>query len=387
MSDVIVVGGACMGAATAFNLATRDVGVTVIERDPTLRHSSTLRSDGNVRIQFNLEENIRMSQYAMEVLDQFEDLMATEGHQPDPAARKQGNLFLVDEANREAADIGLELQRGLGCEVAWLSHDELASTFPPLVSERIVGATFGPNDGSVDPGAVTQGYRRAAIARGAVFETGVVLSLLREDGRATGVTLGDGTTRRADVVVVCAGAWSTGLLSAIGVEIPVQPVMRTVYVVATDVGRGLSLPSAFLPSGLYLLPEHEGTFVMAWSLPDDPVGFDFTPAHRDRFYDVLWPELAGWLPVFDRLEVVRSWAGLYEQNTLDANGIIGVWPEVEALYMATGFSGHGFQQCHAVGRHLAQLITGESPSLDLERLSPARVLTGSAVYEHAGRII
>jgi len=102
---------------------------------------------------------------------------------------------------------------------------------------------------------------------------------------------------------------------------------------------------------------------------------------------VIWPELVENLPAFDRLEVVRSWAGLYAQNTLDANAIVGEWPEMAGLYLAAGFSGHGFQQCHAVGRYLAELITGTEPFMDLSRLGPQRIIDGVALHEHAGRII
>lgn len=389
MSDVIVVGGACMGAATAYNLAgmERAASVTVFERDPSLRYSSTLLSDGNVRVQFNLEENIRISQYAMDVLADFADTMAVNGYRPEVAMRKQGNLFLVDHDGLAAARAGLDTQQSLGCGVRWLDASQITSAYPPLASDHLVGGTLGPDDGSVDPNAVTEGYRRAAMSKGVSFETAEVASLLVENDRATGVVLGDGSRRRADTVVVCAGAWSTGLLATAGVRIPVSPVMRTVYVVRTDVGRGLDMPSVFLPSGLYLIPEHDGTFLISWSLDDDPVGFDFTPADRSRFYEVIWPELVEWLPAFDRLEVVRSWAGLYEQNRLDANGIIGEWPGIDGLYQATGFSGHGFQQCHAVGRYLAELIAGRAPFMDLARLGPERIVAGRAVLEHAGRII
>jgi glycine/D-amino acid oxidase-like deaminating enzyme len=268
-----------------------------------------------------------------------------------------------------------------------LGGEEIATRFPPLASDRVAGGTLGPEDGSVDPGVVTDGYRRAAKARGVQFLTGEVASLITKGDVVDGVELTDGSRHDSGVVVMCAGAWSTGLLATAGVSIPVEPVMRTVYVVATGAGGGFDMPSVFLPSGIYLIPEHDGTFLMAWSLPDDPIGFDFTPARRDRFYEVIWPELVSWLPAFDRLEVVGSWAGLYEQNTLDANGIIGAWPELGGLYMATGFSGHGFQQCHAVGRYLAEIITGRDPFLDLSRLSPERIMTGVGVREHAGRII
>lgn len=386
---MVVVGGACMGAATAHHLLALapNLEVIVYDRDHSLARSSTLLSDGNVRIQFNLPENIAISRYALEVLETFADDMAVGDQRPDPAVRKQGNLFFVDAEGEEAARQGMALQLEAGGRVEWLDREEVGRRWEALASESFVGATFGPDDGSVDPTAVTTGYRRVAGSRGARFLEAEVVSVAVAGERVRGVELGDGTRVEADAVVVCAGAWSTGLLATAGIDIPVVPVMRTVYVVVTDVGKGTDLPSAFLPSGVYVIPEHEGRYLIAWSLPSDPVGFDFTPADRSRFYDVIWPELATHLPAWDRLEVVGSWAGLYAQNTLDANAILGEWPALSGLYQATGFSGHGFQQCHAVGRYLAELITGCPISLDLSRLGPKRIVAGEPLHEHAGRII
>ena len=384
---MLIIGGACMGAATAYHLVTAAPGLEVLvyDRDHSLALSSTLRSDGNVRVQFNLEENIAISLYALEVLATFADDMAVPGYRPDPLMRKQGNLFFVDAASREAARQGRERQLRMGAKVEWLEPEEIADRWPALATDAFLGATFGPDDGSVDPAAVTQGYRRKAAARGVRFLDGEVVALREVGGRAGGVTLADGEDVDGDAVVVCAGAWSGSLLATIGVEIPVIPVMRTVYVVAG--GYGPALPSFFLPSGVYVIPEHEDRFLIAWSLPSDPVGFDFTPAERSRFYDLIWPELVSHLPAWDSLEVVGSWAGLYELNTLDANAIVGEWPSLPGLYQATGFSGHGFQQCHAVGRYLAELITGRPPSLDLGRLGPERIVASKPLREHAGKII
>jgi glycine/D-amino acid oxidase-like deaminating enzyme len=170
------------------------------------------------------------------------------------------------------------------------------------------------------------------------------------------------------------------------VELPVLPVMRTVYVVSTTV-ETVGMPSLFLPSGVYALPESDRTWVMAWSRPEDPVGFDFTPAGRRRFTDIIWPELYRNIPVFDSLEVQSSWAGLYDVNTLDGNAIIGKWPTLDGLILATGFSGHGFQQSPAVGRYLAEKILDLAPVLDLSRLGPERILEGRPLHEHAGRLI
>ncbi|MGA7281090.1 MAG: FAD-binding oxidoreductase [Acidimicrobiia bacterium] len=389
VNRIVIIGGAATGWATAHHLLTLDpaLDVTVIERDPTLRYSSTMLSDGNVRIQFNLEENVAISVYAMECLDTFAGEMTVDGHVPEPQMRRQGNLFLVDEPGKADAMAGLATQQRLGCDAVWLDMAAIGARHPALASDHLIGGTFGPRDGSVDPNAVVEGYRRMAISRGAHSVNGTVESLALANGRVTGARLGDGSLIEADVMVVAAGAWSADLLATAGVSIPVDPVMRTVYVVAGEVEGSGSLPSVFLPSGVYIIPEHDRTFLIAWSTDDDPVGFDFTPAPRSKFYDVIWPELASNLPAFDRLEVVRSWAGLYAQNWLDANAIIGEWPDIGGLFLATGFSGHGFQQCHAVGRYLAELVTESIPSLDLRRLGPDRILSGEPLMEHAGRII
>ncbi len=91
--------------------------------------------------------------------------------------------------------------------------------------------------------------------------------------------------------------------------------------------------------------------------------------------------------MFDSLKVETSWAGVYDVNTMDGNAILGEWPRIKGLFLATGFSGHGFQQSPAVGRYLAESILGRNPTLDLSRLGGQRVLDQEPLYEHAGRLI
>jgi FAD-dependent oxidoreductase domain-containing protein 1 len=387
MSDVLIIGGSVMGSATAYHLLVRDpsLSVTVIEKDPSYRYASTLLSDGNVRVQFNLEENIRISLYGFEVLDEFADMMEVNGVRPDVSMKGQGNLFLVDEPNLRVAEEGLALQQSLGGQVEWMTPDTIASRYPTYATDAFVGGTLGLRDGSVDPNAVLQGYRRKAMSLGASFETGEATALLREGARVGGVALASGETIRVGTVVNTTGAWARGLLATVGIDLPVLPVMRNVFVIETPLSSS-GMPSVFLPSGVYVIPEQEHTWLVGMSLPDDPVGFDFV-VHQERFYEHMWPLLVEDLPAFDRLRIVRGWAGLYAVNTLDENAILGEWPELGGLYLANGFSGHGFQQCHAVGRYLAELILGLPPTLDLSRFGTQRILDGEGVFEHAGRII
>jgi glycine/D-amino acid oxidase-like deaminating enzyme len=387
--DVVIVGGAAMGSATAYHLRRLDpsLDVVVVEREPTYEHCSTLRSDGNLRVQFNLPENVQMSLHTFELLDTFADEFAVGDWRPRPAPRHNGNLFLTDEAGRDAAMAGLELQRSLGCDVEWLDADEVAERWPVYAGEgdEVVGGTFGPRDGAIDPTAVLEGLRRTAVALGAEYRSADVAGIEVRDGRVAGVSLADGGRVEAPVVVVCAGAWSTRLVATAGVEIPVDPIMRTVYVVESphDVTR---LPGAFLPSNLYTLPEASNRLQVAWSTDDDPSGFDFAFS-RGGFQETVWPELVRVLPAFDRLAVVGGWCGLYATNTLDHNAILGEWPELPGLHLATGFSGHGFQHTPAMGRYLSEVLTGSEVTLDLGRFSPQRILDGAPLREHAGRII
>lgn len=386
--DILIVGGGVMGSSIAYHLRRADpaASVAVVERDSTYQRASTVLSDGNVRVQFNLEENILISQHTLEVLETFATDMATSTYQPDPGVKRQGNLFTVTRDSEPWAIKGLETQVALGCRVEWLDGQEISNRFPRYENAGLVGGTLGHDDGSVDPTAVLRGYRSKAIELGAVFIESEVAALSMEANGVAGASTTSGESISARQVLVAAGAWSTGLLEDAGITIPVLPYMRTVYVVSTPF-EVTGLPSIFLPNGVYLIGESENMWLMGLSQPDDPIGFDFTPASRERFEERIWPGLVDHLPQFDKLTIERSWAGLYAVNGLDHNAIIGRWPSTENLYLATGFSGHGFQQAPAVGRYLAELLLDQPHVLDLSRLGPQRIVDNRPLHEHPGRVI
>ena len=380
--DIVIVGGGIMGSSTAYYLMKTApyLRVAVIEMDRTYSRASTTLSMANARIQFSFRPNVQISQYAFEVLENFEQEMAIDGIEPSIRYRREGNLFMVNEENRIAADTALKMQQDLGCDIEWWTPEQVRDRFPLYNPEGYVGASFGPKDGHLDAYGVLMGYRAKAISLGAEFIHAEVSEITKTGNRVAGVRLKSGEDISAGAVVNCAGAWCTEIARTAGVHLPVEPVKRQIFALDTKVKPDGPLPLTYLPSGMYFRTETGGLILLGKSLPEDPVGISFSWDEK-RFYDLLWAELAEFVPEFEELKLVRGWAGLYAMNTLDENAILGEWPELEGLFLANGFSGHGLQQAPAVGRYIAELITQQAHAMDLSMFSPVRILENQPLQE------
>jgi glycine/D-amino acid oxidase-like deaminating enzyme len=387
--DVIIVGGGVMGCATAYYLLKFDskLKVGIIEKDPSYEFASTLLSDGNMRIQFNIKENIQMSQYGLEVMQRFADEFEVDGVKPDVAFRQQGNLFVLDENSTEEAYEGYLLQKSLGCDVEWLTPEEVGKYYPLYNLKDCVAGTFGAKDGTMSPMGVLNGYKKKVIQFGAEYIHAEVSQVLREGNQVSGVKLSNGEILSSNIVMNAAGAWAKDVAESAGASIPVEPTKRQVTIVESNVHPEKVLPALFLPSGLYVIHEGEGMFMIGKCFADDYVGTDDFVWERSVFEEKLWQELVEYVPAFDRLKILRGWAGLYEVNRLDSNAILGEWYELKGFYLANGFSGHGFQQCHAVGRYMAELMLNKTPTLDLSIFSPNRIAENTPVFESRRKII
>ncbi len=380
--DVVIVGGGIMGSATAYYLMKADnsLRVAVVERDPSYARASTTLSMSNVRIQFSLKENIRISQYTVEILDRFEDEMTIEDRRPKIYYHREGNLFLVDRQNQRAAEKSFELQKKLGCRIEWWPPEKIKQHYGLYEPGDLIGATYGPDDGHIDAYAMLMAYKAKARSLGAVYLADDITEVNKAGGRVEGVSLASGQHLSAGFVVNCAGAWAARIAETAGVELPVIPIKRQVFTLDTAVKPEGSLPLTVLPSGMYFRTETGGIILLGKSMAEDPEGFNFSWDDR-RFMEILWPELAEFVPAFDRLKLVRGWAGLYAVNTLDGNAILGQWPEIKGFYLANGFSGHGLQQAPAVGRYLTELILAQPLTLDLGIFNPQRILENKPLNE------
>lgn len=210
--------------------------------------------------------------------------------------------------------------------------------------------------------------------------------LQTSDSRLTAAGLSNGESLPCDVCIVAAGAASGRLVAPLGIDLPVVPKKRTVFMFKAPFHLD-DFPMLFDSSGLWMRPEGDG-YIGGIQPPaelDTDADGDFEP-HHSLFEETVWPLLAWRIPAMEDLRPGRAWAGHYEVNTLDHNGVVGPHDELPNLIFATGFSGHGVMHAPSVGRAVAELLTcGAYRTIDLsplgwERIRSATPLAESIVY-------
>ena len=363
-ADVVIIGGGVMGTSTAYYLAKLGYKDIVLVEKNQLASGSTSLSAGGIRLQFSLEANIRI---AMESLWAFEHF--SEEFEAEIDFRQHGYLFLAAEPGDWAEfQANAAMQQRAGVPVRLLSPEEIGDMAPYLHLDDVVGGTFCPSDGYADPYSVTMGFARQARHLGVrICEETEALDIKVSQGKVRAVVTNEGEIATPAVVNV-AGPWAAHVGRMAGLELPVVPYRRQVFVTAPfdELPRQIPMIIDFGPSFYF---RREGvSILMGMTDHEEPPSFN---TNFDLEFLVKVAEKAAYrTPVLDRAGFMRGWGGLYA-ITPDDNPIIGQdIGGVEGFYCAVGFSGHGFMQAPAVGRILADLITSGQTDHDL---SPFRL--------------
>ncbi len=363
-ADVVIVGGGVVGVSAAYHLAEAGAGsVLLLERADRLGTGSTGACAGGFRHQFGSRVNVVLSIESIRLITSF-----SEEHGLPLDVAQDGYLFLVNSQSTWDEFLATaEMQRSLGVEVNVLTPEEAANLIPGISTEGLVGATFGPNDGIADPAGLTEGYATLARRAGARIETGVQANAIALNGdRVAGLTTSGGEIS-SPVVVNAAGVWARQLSATAGLDVPVDPIPRHVVVTAGFPGapdrRTLVVDVA---SSFYFHREGPGVLMGMGSPHEQP---SFETVVDDRFIsEELLPTAIRVLPPLEEAGVRSSWVGLYEM-TPDRHPILGEAPGVPGFFLATGFSGHGFQHAPVVGKLLAEMIVqGEAKTVDVSSL-------------------
>ena len=377
IADVAIIGAGVIGCSIAFHLARLGhTNVLLIDKEPLPGSGSTSKANGGIRAQFTTDINIAMSLASMDILD----ALADEIGEP-PVYRKAGYLFLTgDPARFSAMQTAAAFQRARGVSVEVLEAEGVRRKAPYAAGE-IVGGTFGPRDGFIDPGGLTNFFLREATRAGVRTRYGAEVTAIDRDGSGTFRLTTRAGEFRASAVVDAAGPFAGGVAALVGAEVPVVPVRRHLLVSGPEKTLPAEIPMT-IDADTGVLIRREGTRVLiAYSNPDEPPGFNsaFDPEFPLRIagqVDARFPAVgdAGF-------DIKRSWSGLYEV-TPDHHAVLGPVPGVDGFLVVAGFSGHGIMHAPAAGRAAAEmLVRGRSESIDVSALSLERFARGEAIHE------
>ncbi len=377
-AQVVIIGAGIVGASIAYHLALRGCrDVVILEQAETEVTGSTARSAAGVRHQFSNAVNILLSLYSIERLKHF-----TEEIGADPGLHQVGYLFLVSDPDDWAVyQRSAELQRSLGARVETLTVAEAARFVPGMNTDGLIGATFGPDDGFCDPHMIAMGYLKRAREMGVRLRRATAATGFRiENGQIKAVETPDGPLF-CETIVNAAGCWSGEVGALAGLDIPVLPYRRCIYVTEPFLAVPPAIPlTVDVSSGFYMRKEHE-SLIFGKSNHAEP------PSHSVQV-DWEWLDAvleAGLMrfPVLERagLAEKQCWAGSYE-ITPDDLPILGRNPALAGYIDASGFSGHGVMHSPATGLLMAEeILDGRAHTINIDDLRIARFAMAEKRFE------
>ncbi len=359
--DVAVVGGGITGLSVAWHLAQQRSGtVAVLEKTGIGAEASGVQP-GGVRQQWSTRVSCDL---AKESVDFYLDVADRLDARARPRLEQCGYLFVADSDEMLAAlEANVALQQSLGVPSLLVTPDESSSLVPGLLADGMTGASWCGEDGYFDkPQGVVEAFAEA-VARDGVTVARADVAQLERRGPAWSLSTRDGVRIEAGAVVVAAGYGSPQVVSSLGVDLPISKEARYLFFSAPITERLLE-PLVVASERRFAAKQLADGRVLASDLGadgDPESGRRHWRANVARGIRSLLPQLE--FVAFDLLV-----EGFYDV-TPDHQPILGTVGEHEGLWLAAGFSGHGFMMAPAVGRRLADAITGRVIDPSLHELS------------------
>jgi len=402
--DVAIIGAGIIGVSTAYALAQAGVRVAVFEKGAVACEQSS-RNWGWVRTLGRELPEVPLALRANQLWGQIQDRI-------DVGFRRSGILYLQEsDADAAGHQAWIDGARAYGIDARLLGSRE-ARGLLPQTARNWTGAMYSANDGVAEPQLAAPAIAALARAAGAqILEGCAVRGVELAAGRISAVVTERGRVA-AQAVLVAAGAWSRLFCGNLGADFPQLKVrgsvLRTTPVeggpAAAVNGRDFTCRkradggytvSQFGASMADVVPDSFRLmrhFLRSWLANRDfvrlRIGKRFfeelgmprhfpadraSPFERHRVLDPrpsergieqAWRRLTHAFPVFAQASILQSWAG-YIDVTPDAMPVMDAVPRLPGLYLASGFSGHGFGIGPAAGEAMAQLIQGRTPAIDL----------------------
>ncbi len=373
-ADVVVVGAGIFGASTAYQLCRGGAGkVLLLDRDGLCAGDSG-RTFGMVRRHYSNAVTARLAIRGTRTIVDWADEIGV----GDAGYVRTGYLLTVADRLVPACRDNVARLKGLGLNTSFVGPDEIAELEPLLSLEGIAAAAYEPEGGFADVHKMVLGWFAAATHLGLVSRMGcAVTDVLTDGGRVIGVR-----TNQGDIavgrVVLATGAWGPELLRPLGVDVPIA--LKRVQVAILRQPVGAPRPNVLCSDSVtnVVVRPDRGALVYAvtyWEESPleraDDCEHGLSPGYEaaiQRAFAERYPQLVG-------AELVTGWAGPYDYPP-DWNPILGWAPGVDGLYLALGWSGHGFKLSPAVGEVVAAEVLGTEPPIDVSELRPERFERG-----------
>jgi sarcosine oxidase subunit beta len=355
-ADVIVIGAGVIGCSVALHLRRAGLSVLVLERE-RLGAGTSSRSFGLVWAQSKtpacyLELTLASIAYYPEFLASLGD---------DCDYQRPGGLILIETEEQAQALRALmaEQMKAPGFSVEFLDPQQ-ARELEPALSASLLGATFSPHDGHLDPQKLIAALGRALQRAGVEVHDRATVNGLHAVGGAWVVETTAGRFR-AEVVVNCAGVWAPQVARLIGVALPVRPVRGQVLVTKP-------LPPLLRHPTPDVRQAADGRVWMGTIYqPDD---WDLNVREEDS--RTIHALARRQVPALRGVAAERAWAGIRAIPD-DGHPILGPVPGVPGYYVAVSHS--GITLCPIIGKLLAAAIAHARSSRWLERFGLARFVS------------
>jgi glycine/D-amino acid oxidase-like deaminating enzyme len=383
--DAIVIGGGVIGTSIACHLARFGAGRVLLLEQGTLGSGTSAQSSCIVRTHYSVPINVALSRAALAIFGDFPNYL--NDAEAECGLNRCGLMLLAPEGGRaEALRATLAVQRAAGIMASEITPDEARQIHPllDLGDEPVIG--WEPSAGYADAYLTLSAYVRAARRAGAVLREGVTVTGLARDGaRVIGVETAHGSIG-AGLVVSAQNMWSRELGRWLSVDVPLTLSRHRVMTLESPRAYHNRLPVVMdwtVQDGIYFRC-YGGRQVMVGDTADGEIIAEPDNEQADVPLDHvadIGEKLARRMPAFADAGLAASWTGIYDV-TPDWNPVLGPLPGIEGLFVAFGFSGHGFKLSPMIGRIVAQAALGLPPDLSIapysiERFAKGHLLLGS----------
>jgi glycine/D-amino acid oxidase-like deaminating enzyme len=377
-ADIVVIGGGVMGCSTAYNLAREGArNVTLVERNAVCS-GGTAKSCAITRTHYSIPINML---HAVESLKIFENFGERVGG--DCGFQRTGYIIVGPEEHREPMVAVFKAQNAHGIDTAVLTPAEAQAIHPLLRLDDVGVIGYDTRAGYCDPHGTTTAYAQRARELGVDVRTDTPVTGLRRNGGHFAVQTPAGNIE-TPVVVLAAGPWTNAVAGGLGVAFPYEVSRHKVITLKISQSYDLNWPTVkdlTTADKIYFRPETGGVVLVGTGDHGDPIEDADTLTDSVDLEHVGRIEalMARRMPAFADAEFTAGWTGPYD-ITPDWNPIVGAVPDQDGLFVAVGFSGHGFKLAPTIGEALAQAVLGLPPRVPIEAYSPARFAQGQVLH-------